>query len=165
MFLNWLGAQPRDLTTGTLYPYLKGKAVYLCPTDKAALAANCGPLAPPPAPAIGCLRDYSYAMNCIICHDADSAKFKTPAQTLLFMEADLQKQDYSGMVGPVSFWGNTNAMSPRHTRSGHMMFCDFHTQRVKDRAAQTLERSRRFWLPCPATDPITIQFTQGLPDP
>src|SRR5881394_4439844 len=33
-FRNWLYTKPGDLTTGRLYPYLKSKPVYLCPTDK-----------------------------------------------------------------------------------------------------------------------------------
>src|SRR6266542_1861746 len=34
-FREWLTAAPaRDLATGKLFPYLRGRPVYLCPTDK-----------------------------------------------------------------------------------------------------------------------------------
>ena len=41
-FRNWLFSKPGDLTTGELYPYLKSKATYLCPTDKRELATKRG---------------------------------------------------------------------------------------------------------------------------
>src|SRR5262245_52146109 len=49
-FLSWLYMKAGDLTTGQLYPYLKSKPVYLCPTDKIALDSGkrlpTGPTAP-----------------------------------------------------------------------------------------------------------------------
>ncbi len=44
-FWDWLhaasgsGAVSNDITTGTLYPYLKNEAVYLCPTDRSTLGS------------------------------------------------------------------------------------------------------------------------------
>ncbi len=145
-----------DLTTGKLYPYLKSKPVYVCPTDKIALSANTS------SPA---KRDYSYAMNCVLCHDTDTAKFKTPTRTLLFGEAELLPNDYTGLVGPTAWMGSTSAFSSRHYGRGHLMFCDSHIERVKAIAAKKLEKSKSFWLPCPTTDPISLSFTSGLPDP
>ena len=164
-FLNWLNTRPRDLTTGSLYPYVKTKAVYLCPTDKLALESTRGAVVPPPAPAPGSRRDYSYGMNCIICHDSELSKFVAPTRTLVFMEATLDERDYSGMVGPVSFWHNSSIMAARHNGSGHLVFGDFHVARVKGNAAKTLARSKRFWLPGPTTDPRSLSFTMGVPDP
>src|SRR6266404_3138407 len=69
-FRNWLFTKPGDLTTGRLYPYLSSKAVYLCPSDKLVLAAK-GRSAALPTPTFGVTsgrRDFSYAMNCGICH-------------------------------------------------------------------------------------------------
>ena len=136
LFLNWLSTQPRNLTTGSLYSYLKSKDVYLCPTDKQALGLNTSPTLPHPPPIGPVVRNYSYGMNCIICHNADTAKFKTPSQTLLFMEADLRKTDFSGMVGPVSLWFNTNMVALRHHRAGHLLYSDFHVQRIKEKPGQ-----------------------------
>ena len=167
-FWNWLTNQPRDLTTGTLYPYVKSKSVYLCPTEKFTLGAAPVTNVPPPAPALGCRRNYSYAMNCIICHDSDLTKFVDPTRTLVFMEATLDVQDFSGLVGPptsASVWSNSSAMAARHNGSGHMVFGDSHVARVKDKTAKTLARSKRFWLPRPSTESITVMFTQSLPDP
>jgi prepilin-type N-terminal cleavage/methylation domain-containing protein/prepilin-type processing-associated H-X9-DG protein len=161
-FLGWLqamaGQTNRDLTTGELYPYLKSKPVYLCPTDQLALGSK------PP----GSTRTYSYAMNCILCHDNDTSKFVDPTQTLLFMEPDLATNDFSGLVGPVPWMGRTpqsNALSSRHNGCGNLVFCDFHVERVKAAVAKHLERSKRFWLPAPTTDPVTLGFVANLPSP
>jgi prepilin-type processing-associated H-X9-DG protein len=151
--------------SGTLYPYLKSKAIYLCPTDKLTLVPKPGPIITPPVPTPSGYRDYSYGMNCIICHDSELSKFVAPTRTLVFMEAALPQRDYSGMVGPVSFWGNSSVMAARHKGSGHMVFGDFHVARVKEKAATKLVRSKRFWLPCPTTESRSLSFTSGVPDP
>src|ERR1039457_2097644 len=64
VFRTWLAALGSgSLTTGGLYPYLKSKSVYVCPTDNLSsknspvyTTANLHP------------RDYSYAMSCGYCH-------------------------------------------------------------------------------------------------
>jgi len=146
-FLDWLATRPGDLTTGKLYPYLKTKAVYLCPTDKILLASNARMPAAPTAPIFGNSthpRDYSYAMNCGLCHESDPSKIIAPARTLLFMEADLARNDYSGQVGPSMA---TRALSTRHNRRGHVVFCDSHLETLKTKQADQMERSLRFWFP------------------
>jgi prepilin-type N-terminal cleavage/methylation domain-containing protein/prepilin-type processing-associated H-X9-DG protein len=151
-------AAPSDLTSGELYPYLTSKPVYLCPTDQLALGSK------PP----GSTRAYSYAMNCILCHDNDTSKFVAPTKTLLFMEPNLAANDFSGLVGPVAWMGTTpqgNALSSRHNGCGNMVFCDFHVERVKAAVAKNLERSRSFWLATPTTDPTALGFVANLPDP
>jgi prepilin-type N-terminal cleavage/methylation domain-containing protein/prepilin-type processing-associated H-X9-DG protein len=151
-------AAPGDLTSGELYPYLTSKPVYLCPTDQLALGSK------PP----GSTRAYSYAMNCILCHDNDTSKFVAPTKTLLFMEPNLATNDFSGLVGPVAWMGTTlqgNALSSRHNGCGNMVFCDFHVERVKAAVAKNLEGSRSFWLATPTTDPTTLGFIANLPDP
>ncbi len=167
-FLDWLAANPQfqmvsssDVSTGKLYPYMKSKPVYLCPTDKLALSSRSSRSVLPGS----ATRQYSYAMNCVLCHDTDSSKYVAPTKTLLFMEANLALNDLSGMVGPVAVMGSTNAMSTRHNGSGHMVFCDFHVEKVKSAVAKKLERSKRFWLPAPTTDPRSLMFTAPLPDP
>lgn len=102
-FLDWLFKTPGDLTSGELYPYLKNRSVYLCPTDKIVLASDARLPAAPDPPFFTIFnqkRDYSYAMNCGLCHESDTSKFIAPPRTLLFMEADLARTDYSGQVGP-----------------------------------------------------------------
>src|SRR5687768_17163618 len=62
-FLRWLKTRGNDITSGKLYPYLKSKSTYLCPTDKKNLYSRRDPATrnlSPRSPR----RDYSYAMNC-----------------------------------------------------------------------------------------------------
>ncbi|MGA2866548.1 MAG: type II secretion system protein [Verrucomicrobiota bacterium] len=162
-FLDWLHTEHGsvDLATGELYPYLKSREVYLCPTDQLALGIRPSGSSPPPTSTRQC----SYAMNCVLCHDGDPSKYTAPTRTLLFMEANLARNDLSGMVGPVPVLGSTNAISTRHNGSGHLMFSDFHVQRVNAATAKKLERSKTFWLPAPTSDPRSMGFVTGLPDP
>jgi prepilin-type N-terminal cleavage/methylation domain-containing protein len=165
-FLSWLFTKPGNLTTGQLYPYLKSKTLYLCPTDKIALDQNRQMPAPPTSPIFGgtsAPRDYSYAMNCGLCHVSDTAKFIAPVRTLLFMEADLARTDYSGQVGP-SF--ASQSISTRHRNRGHLMFSDFHLETVNSRTAIRMERSKRFWFPTSdMSGPGGMNFGANLPDP
>lgn len=159
-FLNWLHAWPAvDLTTGELYPYLKTKPVYLCPTDQLAM------LGAKIRSNTSSIRNFSYAMNCILCHDNDASKYVAPARSFLFMEPNLGPDDSSGEVGPVVWMGVTNAMSSRHNGTGHVVFCDFHIERIKGAAATKLERSKSFWLPAPTTDPIALSVLDSVPNP
>ncbi len=141
---------PNDLATGELYPYLKSKPVYLCPTDKIALGAKSAVSSPVP----GSSRAVSYALNCILCHDNDTSKFVAPPQSLLFMEPNLGPNDSSGLVGPVVWMGVTNAVSSRHNGSGHVVFCQsFHVERVKmAAAAETGEKQAFLASRAPTTD-------------
>jgi prepilin-type processing-associated H-X9-DG protein len=155
-FLQWLHATPGDISTGKLFPYLKSRPVYVCPTDKVAVNSKVG---------IPSSRSFSYAMNCIMCHENDTAKFIAPSRTLLFMEPNLGLADLSGLVGPVIWMGTTNALSSRHNGAGHLVFCDFHVERIKALVATKVEKSKRFWLPAPTTDPTTLGMVQNLTDP
>jgi prepilin-type N-terminal cleavage/methylation domain-containing protein len=167
-FLNWLYTPPRpgDLASGLLYPYLKDKTIYLCPTDKQRLAGNQAMPPGPTSPIFGETmfpRDYSYAMNCGMCHESDPAKFLAPTRTLVFMEADLARNDYSGQVGPTFA---TRAISTRHNNRGHLFFGDLHLERVNARKADQFERSKRFWFPTDdLTGPGGFIFSLNLPDP
>ena len=165
-FRDWLYVRPGDLTTGRLYPYLKAKEVYLCPTDKLALSSNQRMPTSPSGPMFGNSsypRNYSYAMNCGLCHESDPSKFLLPTKTLTYMEADLARNDYSGQVGP-SF--ATRALSTRHNGRGHLVFGDLHLETVNTALADRLERSKRFWFP--TTDmsgPGGFNLNLNLPDP
>jgi prepilin-type N-terminal cleavage/methylation domain-containing protein len=171
-FLGWLHSSNElavtpDLSGGQIYPYLKSKDVYLCPTDEIALSSHARPLPIVPGlPAASSIRNYSYALNCIICHDNNSSQFFSPARSLLFMEAALASDDFSGLVGPVVWMSSTNAMSSRHNGTGLLVFCDSHVERVNSVTAKTLERSKTFWLPTISTDDsMTLSFIEYLPAP
>lgn len=165
-FLDWLYVRSGDLTTGRLYPYLKNKPVYLCPTDKLALASNQRLPSPPTSPIFGntsFTRDYSYAMNCGLCHEGDPAKFLAPSRTLTFMEADLARNDYSGQVGPSMA---ARALSTRHNDHGHLVFGDLHLESLNTAITDRLERSKRFWFPtADMSGPGGFSFNFNLPDP
>ena len=145
-FKEWLYKTPGDLTTGTLFNYVRSKQIYMCPTEVKEL--NSGykvqitegtdrntPLFK---------RDYSYAMNCGICHTRDVANFLHPSDTLLFMEATMATNDYSGRVGP-SF--GSHAVATRHSKRGHMIKADLHVESLTTKQADDQEQLRRFWFP------------------
>jgi prepilin-type processing-associated H-X9-DG protein len=70
------------------------------------------------------------------------------------------------MIGPRDFQGiNAGVLSTRHNNKGHLLFCDFHIERVNAKVGLQLERSKRFWLPAATTDPVPLNITAGLPDP
>ena len=126
-FRDWLFTRPGDLTTGRLFPYLRSKPVYLCPTDQLALASRRrGPPLPTDGLQVIGRRDYSYPMNCGICHATDLAKFLEPTRTMLHMEANLATNDYSGQVGPAF---NVRSLSFRHANRGQALFGDLHIER------------------------------------
>lgn len=156
-FREWLETKKTELTSGTLYPYLKSRGVYLCPSDKIpGVLNNSMPIS---------RRDYSYAMNCVICHDNDTAKCVKPTRTLLMGEADLKWNDLSGLVGPRAWMNSGSTFAARHKERGHLMFFDLHNERLKAPAIKQLENSRSFWLPCPSNDPIVKSMLASITDP
>lgn len=150
-FRNWLFTRAGDLTTGKLYPYLRSKGTYLCPTDKIELAAKRKPKwAGQSAPAGGgfggrtARRDYSYAMNCGICHATDLARWRETPKTLLYMEAHLATNDYSGQVGPSMV---SRSLALRHARRGHLVMGDLRVEKLDKKRYDAVERTTRFWFP------------------
>jgi prepilin-type N-terminal cleavage/methylation domain-containing protein/prepilin-type processing-associated H-X9-DG protein len=165
-FRTWLYSKPGDLTTGKLYPYLNSKAVYLCPTDKADMALRTRrPGMTPPSPPMGFARvtkprDYSYAMNCGICHATDVAQFREPSRTLLYMEGNLATNDYSGQVGPSMV---TQTLAYRHNNRGNMIFGDVHVERMNKASYAKVQKTKRFWFPTDDTSGVGgFSFGTGL---
>ena len=158
-FLDWLHPTNVNhaISNGTLYPFLRTADVYFCPTDKMTLAAK----VPRGMPAAS-IRQYTYSMNCGLCHDADTSRYLASTRTLLFGEADLLWNDFSGIVGPQVFFGSPSGFSYRHNNATHFLFADFHYEQVKRPKAQVLQRSKRFWLPT-SNDPFG--FGPSLPYP
>ena len=161
-FRNWLYANLGDLTTGTLYPYLKSKSVYLCPTDKRELAskqqvvgANNGGFG-----ARNAKRDYSYSMNCGLCHVNELAAFVAPTETMIYMESLMTTNDYSGQAGPT--FGD-HSLSLRHNRRGHFLMGDFHLETMRKSQSLAAEKKKRFWFPTDdTTGPNGAQLGTGL---
>jgi prepilin-type N-terminal cleavage/methylation domain-containing protein len=166
-FLNWLYIKPGDLTSGRLFPYMKSKEVYQCPTDRLELARKtkkgAGTQPPGPFGNINYPRDYSFAMNCGICHSTDTSQFVAPFRTMLYMEGTLDRNDYSGQVGP-NF--GSRSLAVRHNGKGHLMMSDLHIETMTAKAAEKAERSRRFWFPTDDTrNGAGMRAGANLPDP
>ena len=144
-FRDWLSRQqprtlsPFDLTTGELFPYLKSKPVFLCPTDVLEL--------PRKKPAVTNPRNYSYAMNCAICHKTDLAQFRAPSRTMLYMERNLAPNDFSGVVGPAGWFNTTQSLALRHRQRGHLIMADFRVETLKLKQYNEVAKTKRFWLP------------------
>lgn len=165
-FRNWLYTKPGQLKTGKLYPYLKSPGVYMCPTDKRDLtsrvkaAGQTGSTAPNFGPNTSFPRDYSYAMNCGVCHATDFSTFLQPTKSMLYMEAELSKNDYSGQVGP-SF--ASHSISLRHSKKGHLLMADLHVDTLDKKHADAAEKTKRFWFPTADTKGANgMDFGTGL---
>jgi prepilin-type N-terminal cleavage/methylation domain-containing protein/prepilin-type processing-associated H-X9-DG protein len=162
-FRDWLSVKVGDLSTGKLYPYLGSKRVYLCPTDANDLAARKRIVVPSnnggPGGHTG-KRDYSYAMNCGLCHEEETSTFISPAQTMLFMEALMATNDYSGQAGP-TFGSRT--LTTRHNSRGHYVMTDGHVERMNHTQSLEAEKKKRFWFPTDNTSgPGGMNMATGL---
>jgi prepilin-type N-terminal cleavage/methylation domain-containing protein len=148
-FRDWLFSKPGDLSTGRLFPYLNSKPVYLCPTDKIELASKSrsNATAPPPMP-LGqnrnFPRDYSYAMNCAICHATDLSGFLEPSKTVLYMEGALGPSDYTGQVGPAMV---SQTLAFRHNKRGYSVFADLRIEKMDKKSLDRIATTKRFWFP------------------
>jgi len=163
-FRDWLYVRVGDLSTGKLYPYLRSRATYQCPTDQAELRSGRRQVIPPgnggPGGNRSAKRDYSYAMNCGLCHGEDMGKFIAPSQTMLYMEALMGPQDYSGQAGP-TFGART--LSTRHNKRGHYVMTDGHVERMNEKQSVAAEKMRRFWFPTDLTSgPGGMDMARGL---
>ena len=152
-FRDWLCVKLGDLSTGKLYPYVGAKKSYLCPTDALEISSKKKILIPSLRGLGGprghlALRDYSYAMNCCLCHNEDIGGFVAPSQTLLFTEPLMATNDYSGQVGP-TFGSKT--LTIRHNKKGHYLMTDGHAERVGHAQSVALEKKKLFWFPTTKT--------------
>ena len=145
-FRDWLYTKQGDLTSGKLYPYLKSKPVYQCPTDRLELAAKkrpqpftstFGPNGNRTAP-----RNYSYAMNCGLCHTTDLSSFLEPSKTVIYLEGALAPDDYSGQVGPLGT--PTQALSYRHKKKGHLIMADLRIEKMDRAEVSRVATTKRF---------------------
>jgi prepilin-type N-terminal cleavage/methylation domain-containing protein/prepilin-type processing-associated H-X9-DG protein len=160
-FRNWLYVRIGDLSTGTLYPYLKTRPVYLCPTDQNEIASKKRIIAPDSGFGNAhAKRDYSYAMNCGLCHVTDLAQFMAPTDTMMYMEAVMATNDYSGQAGP-NFGDHT--LSLRHNNRGNYLMADLHIEKMRKQQSIDIEKKKRFWFPNDdTTGPNGMQFGTGL---
>lgn len=147
-FREWLCRRNGDLTSGRLYPYLGARGSYLCPTDRMELGRSRGRLPAGARQPLGnhvARRDYSYAMNCAICHSTDVAQWRQPAGTVLYLEAVLAPMDYSGVAGPGTM--ASSSLATRHNLRGQVVFGDLHQERLKRSEFDRAARDPYFWFP------------------
>ena len=148
-FRNWLYVRSGDLTTGKLYPYLKSKPVFLCPTDKKELESKNNPNRNLPAfnplgQNMTAHRDYSYSMNCAICHANDLSAFLEPAKTSLYLEAVMGPNDYSGLAGPSMV---SQVLAFRHNKRGYVVMGDMRVDKLNTNSYRAVATTKRFWYP------------------
>jgi prepilin-type N-terminal cleavage/methylation domain-containing protein len=165
-FRTWLSSNRTSMTNGLLWRYVTAKEGYLCPTDKRELASKkrppwaLGPATAGAGPNGNRMRDYSYAMSCGMCHNIDTALFKSPAKTMLFMEAYLATNDYSGEVGPTFA---SHSLALRHGRQGNLIMTDMHMEHPTQKRADVDEKYKIFWFPTDNTSgPGNMNFGNGL---
>ena len=154
--LEWL--YPRgglaDITRGRLYPYVKNKVVYLCPTDKAELERN------KPATSPLLVRQNSYGINCMMCHAHDVTSVISPSQTLMFVEATNVGQSATSLAGLVPAPPPPPAVPSllptgiayRHNQRGLLLFVDTHVQKMNKKQVEAASRFKQFWYPNNQTD-------------
>jgi len=155
--LNWvypMNATTADVSAGLLYPYVKSKSVYLCPTDKAQLDAAAKPPSPPFS---STTRAHSYAFNCEMCHAHDIVKCWAPSKTLLFLEATnlVTTPLYrAGMVSPPNSsgvppaFGAPGVLATRHNQRGHVLMADIHVEKMKKKQFDlNSQNDKQFWYP------------------
>jgi prepilin-type N-terminal cleavage/methylation domain-containing protein len=165
-FRSWLSPTRTSMTNGLLWYYIGNKVTYLCPTDKRELASKKRPTWATGAATAGIgqngrvLRDYSYAMGCGMCHNIDMAQFKSPSRTMLYMEAYLATNDYSGEVGPTFA---SHSLALRHGRQGNLIMSDLHMEHPTQKKADADEKFKIFWFPTDDTSgPNGMNFGNGL---
>ena len=162
-FRGWLYSRAGELTTGTLYPYLESEKVFSCPTDRIELASK--RRTSTSGRATGGRnqthdRNYSFGMNCGICHSTKISSFYEPTSTMLFMEGNLGPKDYSGQVGPQFA---TRSLAFRHNNRGHLLFADLHIDKWETTEFDQKAKLKRFWLPTDAPiDGLPGRFFNSL---
>jgi prepilin-type N-terminal cleavage/methylation domain-containing protein/prepilin-type processing-associated H-X9-DG protein len=141
--LEWLYSMPNtpqsDISSGQLFPYLKSRAVYICPSKQAQMNAVHGDT--------GTLRtNHTYSMNCMMCHSHDLPACVSPARTVLFVETTNFVQALAGgLAGPISF----DLFSPGfpHVQRGNFLMADGHLERLSPKEMNAAAATSEFWYP------------------
>jgi hypothetical protein len=158
---NWLftpTVAQIDVSTGSLFPYAKSRAIYLCPTDQRQIDAQ------RPVPTVK--RVHSYRMNCMMCHAHDAARCSAPAKTIFFIEATNSTSPYAtvypfldGMMSPPPISGVPPApilangtFATRHDQRAFLLMNDIHVEKMNKLQYTTACLDKRFWYPNDRTD-------------
>ena len=142
-FRTWLAKKPGDMRTGTLFPYLKSKGVYVCPSDKLAKGGPATGFGFGPIDGLT-QRDYSYGFNCGCCHAAPTTACHWQSKTVLFMEGKFASNDYTGVVGPVLA---PSSLAYSHRNRGHLAMLDLHVETMAPNNYSNVVGTKQFWFP------------------
>jgi len=140
--LSWMYPYPAtgnttiDLTKGQLYPCLKSKDVFRCPSETGA-DPTYGPI------------DHSYQMSCMSCHAHDTSASLAPSRTAYFLEVTNQSRGFfTGLATPP----NPVQLAFRHNQRENVVFLDTHAERLSRMQFDSAASDKRFWYPTEATD-------------
>lgn len=120
-----------DLTKGQLFPYLKSKEVYLCPSETGSIP-QVGPI------------DHSYQMQCMMCHGHDAFACLTPSRTVYFLEVTNLSRGYASGIANVPI---PAGLAFRHNRREPFLFVDIHTESLNQKQYGGSASDKRFWYP------------------
>lgn len=143
-FLDWL--YPRnvpppgnsDITKGQLYPYVKSKDVYRCPSETG--------FPPPPIP--GPI-DHSYQMPCMVCHAHDITSCLAPSRTVYFLEVTNKGKSFPDGIAIVPA---PDKLAFRHNSREHFLMMDTHVENLTRKEYAIDTNDLRFWFPTEKTD-------------
>jgi prepilin-type N-terminal cleavage/methylation domain-containing protein len=156
--LDWLYPHSNlsngDLTKGQLYPYLKSKDIYRCPSETAPSPPPLPPSPPvlppfPIAPPLTTGIDHSYQMQCMICHAHDATVCLAPSRTVYFLEVTNAGRTFTEGIASVP---SPPKLAFRHDRREHFLMMDTHIERFKREQYNGAPADKRFWYPTDLTD-------------
>jgi type II secretory pathway pseudopilin PulG len=123
-----------DLTRGQLFPYVKSKDVYRCPSETGKDPSGIfGPI------------DHSYQMQCMICHAHSISSCLVPSRTVYFLEVVNQTRSFPTGIASVPFSPSSYAF--RHNRREHFLFVDTHAERLTEAQFSSAMSDQRFSYP------------------
>jgi len=123
-----------DLTEGQLFPCVKSKNVYLCPSESGTIGVL--PI------------DHSYQIQCMMCHTHDTSGSFAPSRTVYFVEVINQSRTFFSGIAAAP-----NPLQPafRHNQREHFLFVDTHAESVTRAHYLNAVADKRFWYPTEET--------------
>ena len=145
--LNWLypyqyprpvSTDATNLTKGQLFPYMKSKDVYLCPSETGSNRLT-GPI------------DHSYEMQCMMCHAHDAFACYAPSRTVYFLEVTNLSRGFTYGIANVP---NPPGLAFRHNQREPFLFADTHIERFNRKQYTAAVLDKQFWYPTADTSRV-----------
>jgi prepilin-type N-terminal cleavage/methylation domain-containing protein/prepilin-type processing-associated H-X9-DG protein len=125
-----------DLTKGQLFPCVKSKDVYRCPSETGLDPGGLGPI------------DHSYQVSCMMCHAHDPSACLAPSRSVYFVEVlNLSR----GFTTGIALLPYPPQMAFRHNNREHFLFADTHVEKLTRTEYTNAAADKRFWYPTDAT--------------